>query len=68
MYFENVKTVHDVLIEVMNISSNIDSAALSLATSDYCPAVYSNGCGDVCSCVVCWKHCLESEVTTNDHA
>lgn len=60
MNLENVKTVHDVLIEVMGISTDIDNAALSLACSEYCPSV--TGCGTARSCVACWKAWLESEV------
>lgn len=66
MNLECVKTVHDVLIEVMGISTDIDYAALSLVSSPYCPS--KKGCGTERSCFECWKHWLESEVTTNDHA
>ena len=60
MNLQNVKTVHDVLIEVMGISTDIDNAASSLACSPYCPS--KTGCGSEGSCVECWKHRLESEV------
>ena len=66
MNLECVKTVHDVLFEVMDISSDVDKAARSLASSKYCPP--GTGCDTWRSCVACWKHWLESEVTTNDHA
>ena len=66
MNLECVKTVHDVLLEVMDISTDIDNAASSLACSPYCPS--KTGCATERSCVACWKHWLESEVTTNDHA
>lgn len=66
MNLDCVKTVHDVLIEVMDISTDIDYAAISLASSSYCPS--KTECGTGRSCVECWKHWLESEVTTNDHA
>ena len=66
MNLQNVKTVYDVLIEVMGISTGIDNAASSLACSPYCP--HKTGCNNERSCVACWKHWLESEVTTNDHA
>lgn len=64
MNLDNVKTIHDVLIEVLNISIDIDVAAMSLASSDYCPS--HDRCTD--SCVRCWRSWLESEVSTNDHA
>lgn len=65
MNFQNVKTVHDVLLEVMGVSTDIDSAALSLACSPYCPP--KKGCGtEEPSCARCWKHWLESEVNVNE--
>ena len=66
MNLQNVKTVHDVLLEVMDISTDIDDVARSLAFSDYCPS--KMGCGTGSFCVECWKQWLKSEVTTNDHA
>lgn len=66
MNLEGVKTVHDVLLEVIGISTNIDDAARSLVSSPYCPS--NSGCGTERSCFECWKHWLESEVDTNDHA
>ena len=61
MNLECVKTVHDVLIEVIGISTDIESAALSLSCSPYCPS--KTGCStDEPSCFACWKHWLESEV------
>mgnify|MGYP001771181775 CR=1 FL=1 len=66
MNLECAKTVHDVLIEVMDISTGIDNAARSLACSAYCPSEIE--CGTGRSCIECWKHWLESEVTTDDHA
>ena len=66
MNLENVKTVHDVLIEVMGISTDIDNVALSLACSPCCPSKIGR-CTER-SCFDCWKHWLESEVTTNDNA
>ena len=66
MNLENVKTVHDVLIKCIDISTDIEKAALSLAASEYCPS--GAPCEDRRSCIECWKHWLESEVSTNDHA
>lgn len=70
MNLEGVKTVHDVLLEVMDISTDIDNAARSLASSDYCPS--KQGCGFGRFCTECWKYWLESEVNIevniNDHA
>lgn len=69
MNLENVKTVHDVLVECINISTNIERAAFSLAESDFCPGAKCRAwCRAWCSCVECWKHWLESKVSTNDHA
>lgn len=45
MNLQNVKTVHDVLIEVMKVSTDIDSAARSLAYSDFCPSTAECGNG-----------------------
>lgn len=65
MNLQNVKIVHDVLIEVMDVSTDIDSAARSLAFSDFCPS--TSECGNYfCSCVACWKAWLESEVNVNE--
>ena len=64
MNLQNVKIVHDVLIEVMEVSTDIDSAARSLASSDFCPS--TSKCGNDCSCVKCWKAWLESEVNVNE--
>ena len=61
MNLQNVKTVHDVLIKVMDISTDIDNAARSLAFSDYCPSkIWCPTTGK--SCVACWKAWLKSEV------
>ena len=64
MNLQNVKIVHDVLIEVMDVSTDIDSAARSLAFSDFCPS--TSECGNGRSCVECWKAWLESEVNVNE--
>ena len=64
MNLECVKTVHDVIIEVMDISTDIDNAARSLASSDYCPSGVE--CCTGRGCVACWKHWLESEVNVNE--
>lgn len=64
MNLEGVKTVHDVLLEVMDISTDIDNAACSLASSDYCPSAVQ--CGVGVDCIECWKHWLESEVTIDE--
>lgn len=63
MNLEKVKTVHDVLIECIDISTDIDSAARSFASSDYCPSKVE--CCTAGYCCACWKHWLESEVTRN---
>ena len=64
MNLECVKTVHDVLIEVMDISTDIDNAARSLASSYYCP--FEVECCTGRGCVECWKAWLESEVNVNE--
>ena len=61
MNLQNVKTMYDVLKEVMDVSADIDSVARSLAFSDYCPSSMG-GCRTGHSCVECWKAWLESEV------
>lgn len=58
------KTVHEVLVELLDVSVDIDYCAQSLGLSDYCPA--RDHCGYDCSS--CWRSWLDKEVLTNGNA